>query len=116
MVRLAGIEPTSSHTQTCALPLRYSLFVCDISRHRLSRKSWRDEQALPLQGPSRGSTAFQAAAVTYSACRPVVSCRSRHPSAGVVSRGTGPADCGPAPTGDRRKGSSDSDASFTGGT
>jgi len=57
-----------------------------------------------------------------SGCRHLLGLPSRSivlflpPFGRVVSRGAGPADCGPAPTGDRRKGSPDSDASFTGGT
>ena len=82
MVRVVGVEPTASGSpRRRATRLRYTLFVCDISRHWLSRKSWRDEQALPLQDLFRGSTAFQAAAVTHSACRPVLSCQSRQPLA-----------------------------------
>lgn len=95
---MVGVEPTASGSpRRRATRLRYTLSVCDISRQPVSRKSWRDEQALPLQGPSQGSTAFQAAAVTHSACRPVVSCHFRRLSASVVLGAPGRQTAGPLP-------------------
>jgi hypothetical protein len=56
---MVGFGPTTSGSpRRRATRLRYTLSISDISRHRLSRKSWRDEQALPLQGPLSGLDRF----------------------------------------------------------
>src|SRR6266545_2556225 len=100
------LEPDSSALPGCATPCLFATFRDTGCREKAGGTGRRcpcktPHEARPL---SRRLPSLSRLAVPYRA-NPATFWR------GCV-RGAGPADCGPAPTGDRRKGRSDSDASF----